>query len=227
MGSSCSGPTSLNTTMEILPTIEHPTNPDFQLSTSGAINAQKQINKMFDANGNGEPIIKGWTLKQDRQIAGKSVFENKYTGERIPWIPLQSASKDKNASWDILHPCAHFNWTSSAVSLEGLDIEIDDDGHLGVVDVFEDCPWKDAGAALNYYITMVNGMPVPKIERMISFETLLKESYRKNGSLHVLFSVSPAIKYQGYLQLSGLYRELEGNIDSYGGISGFGGLSME
>ena len=204
--------------MEILPTIEHPTNPDFQLSTSGAINAQKQINKLFDENG--EPITKGWTLKQDRQIAGKSVFENKYTGERIPWIPLQSASKDKNASWDILHPCAHFNWTSSAV-LEGLDIEIDDDGHLGVVDVFEDCPWKDAGAALNYYITMVNGMPVPKIERMVSFETLLKESYRKNGSLHVLFSVSPAIKYQGYLQLSGLY------IDSYGGISGFGGLSME
>jgi hypothetical protein len=206
--------------VERLPTIPHPTNPGFQLSSSAAVAAQKLIKGLFDENG--KDIITGWALKQDRQVAGKPVFENIYTGERISWIPLQSANNQRGASWDIKKPCCHYNFES--VQLDGMSVEIDGDGFVGVVDIFEDCPWgADAGQAINYYVVMVNGIQVEKQQSVASFQQVLKSSYRLNGQLHVLFSFHPDVKSVSYLQLSGQHQDNNCGVDSYSMFSSLGG----
>ena len=85
MGSSCSSPATSgvdnNDEINFSPTILHPTIENFQLRSKAAMKGAKLISTLMDYNG--KLIIDGWQLKEDRDVKGKSVFENTYTRERI------------------------------------------------------------------------------------------------------------------------------------------------
>lgn len=218
MGSSCSSPATSgvdnNDEINFSPTILHPTIENFQLSSKAAMKGAKLISTLMDYNG--KLIIDGWQLKEDRDVKGKSVFENTYTRERISWVPLQSASREQGKSLDIIAPASHFIWIDD--TLKGLKLEVDDNGNVGVIDVFDDCPWGLDGRQVMYnFVCMVNGILVSKQENLQQFNMLLKNSFKTNSMLHVLFSVNAGLNFQNYIQLGGM-TDCSG-IDSYTSMS--------
>jgi hypothetical protein len=224
MGSGCSIiPTTTDddntATMAILPTICHPTVPAFQLSATGAVDGQKRLMALMDMNG--DLIIQGWALKQDRTIPGKSVFENTYTGERISWVPLQSASKERGMSFDIESPCVHYKWNTN--TLQGLQMDVDEEGRVGVIDVDPNtCPWGVDSVQVKYqFVCMINGMAVKAQKNIEEFDNVVKKSYRTNGCLHVLFSTkNGSVYFPKYVDRN---QDADG-IDSYSLYSSGDGL---
>lgn len=221
MGSGCSTTTTTDetATTAILPTICHPTVPSFQLSATGAVDGQKRLMALMDMNG--DLIIQGWSLKEDRTIPGKSVFENTYTGERISWVPLQSASKERGMSFDIDSPCVHYKWNTN--TLQGLQMDVDEEGRVGVIDVDPStCPWGVDSVQIKYqFVCMVNGLAVKAQQNIEEFMDMLKKSYRTNGCLHVLFSTKNSrVCFPKYVERN---QDADG-IDSYSLYSSGDGL---
>ena len=47
------------------------------------------------------PLPKGWEKTTSRSNPGVAVYQNVYTGERIPWLPVRPAARKSNASADL------------------------------------------------------------------------------------------------------------------------------
>ena len=47
------------------------------------------------------PLPKGWEKATSRSNPGVAVYQNVYTGERIPWLPVRPAARKSNASADL------------------------------------------------------------------------------------------------------------------------------
>ena len=170
------------------------------------------------------PWLDGKHTVFGRVCAGMKVVQ------RIGMVPADSNDRPNDAV--IVHSARPYHGdapdlSSSSALLadsDALGVDTLQRQFVGVVDIFEDCPWgADAGQAINYYVVMVNGIQVEKQQSVASFQQVLKSSYRLNGQLHVLFSFHPDVKSVSYLQLSGQHQDNNCGVDSYSMFSSLGG----
>ena len=108
-----------------------PSNPGFVLTRKWAAKAMIFIQSNIDDTGNGvSPVVDGWKLRQSDLHRGVPVFENQYTGERIRWIPLESASSVEGQSPDIANMKAHFCFRQYEHNMNAIHFMLDSQGNL-------------------------------------------------------------------------------------------------
>ncbi len=193
MGSSCSADTTGGACAAQLPTTPCPQCPSFQLSAQGAREARENMLGNFDEDA--RPSCAGWELRQCLTTPGKPVFVNAHTGEALSWVPLEPAAREASKSPDIAVPKCHRHFRNHAwVRL--YELEMTGQGYLQVRQIVPADPdatnyWGDASQTQGLYVVGVNGNMVPQHESIDEFNAYLVESYRNQGTMHVLFAAAP------------------------------------
>ena len=124
------------------------------------------IQSNIDDTGNGvSPVVDGWKLRQSDLQRGVPVFENQYTGERIRWIPLESASSVEGQSPDIANMKAHFCFRQYE-HMNAIHFMLDSQGNLRVKGIdpvlMLQSGWgADGYIVKNCFLTMMNGKCIP------------------------------------------------------------------
>tara|TARA_B110000208_G_C11596827_1_gene368459 strand:- start:84 stop:671 length:588 start_codon:yes stop_codon:yes gene_type:complete len=136
-------------------------------------------------------LPKGWRIAIS-QYKGEEDFyayENKFTKERIRWIPLEEASRTTGKSLDIVAPKALHTFITKIPS--GIDFEVDQINNKGWLKVNgvdpTVCKWEDCLVVKGMYVTMINRIECPKFQNDSHVKRWMNEMFERELELEIIF----------------------------------------